>query len=250
MYIYYHCKSSCGARFRAEYVNAEFEKELRKFVPHPAAVELYKQVIKDTYESNVKDGRKERRDILQQMTQVKDRAAKARDLLLASHIDAQDYHTIKTDCEKQMTVLEAKLSDTSQQKGDITDILEKAINNLSNLDKIYKATDVVKKRKMVGIIFPEYMTFNGHMFRTTKLNEAVQLIYSMDKAFQQKENETSGLETNLSHLVIPLGIESWEITKILYLSVERQPSHSIFFSIAKLLSEYQSNKGGFLSQAA
>jgi hypothetical protein len=205
-YYYYHCTSKCGARFRADHVNAQFENELRKFVPHPAAVELYKQVINDSFETSQKDGRKERKDLLEHMTQVKDRTARAMELLLANHIDHHDYYTIKTDGERQMTLLEAKLADMSTPKGDISKVLDKAIDNLAKLNKIYEAASITDKRELVKIIYPDFLTYDGQFFRTTRLNEAVQLIYSMDVAFREKENGTSGVQTDLSHLVIPLGI--------------------------------------------
>src|ERR1700761_73710 len=44
-YYYYHCSSSCRARYRADHINREFVREIKKFVPHPAAVELYKKLI-------------------------------------------------------------------------------------------------------------------------------------------------------------------------------------------------------------
>jgi DNA invertase Pin-like site-specific DNA recombinase len=175
-YYYYHCISKCGARFRADHVNAQFENELRKFVPHPAAIELYKQVIKDSFETSQKDGRKERKDLLEQMKQVKDRTTRAMELLLANHIDAHDYHTIKSDCERQMTLLEAKLADMSQPKGDITKVLDKAINNLTNLTKIFETASITDKRELVKAIYPDCLTYDGQFFRTTRLNEAVQLI--------------------------------------------------------------------------
>lgn len=39
-YYYYHCTGSCGVRFKAELVNNEFVRYLKKFVPRPGVLEI------------------------------------------------------------------------------------------------------------------------------------------------------------------------------------------------------------------
>jgi site-specific DNA recombinase len=76
----------------------------------------------------------------------------------------------------------------------------------------------IKKRQIVGSIFPEKPTFDGENFRTARLNQAVQLIYSMNEAFKEKGNGTSDIFIDLSHLVIPLGLEPRTHTLKVYCS--------------------------------
>jgi hypothetical protein len=76
---------------------------------------------------------------------------------------------------------------------------------------VYQQTDTLSspgcKRQIIGSIFPEKLTFDGQIFRTTRLNEAVQLIYSLDVAFRENKNGTSLDFSNLSHQVNALGLE-------------------------------------------
>ena len=44
-YSYYHCQLGCKFRHRTEEAHEIFERELRKFVPHPAIKELYKVIV-------------------------------------------------------------------------------------------------------------------------------------------------------------------------------------------------------------
>ena len=186
-YYYYHCSSDCGIRFRADRTNAVFLQELKKFVPHPAATSLYKTLIREAYEEMGSSQKENKKALILQVSELNNRITKARELLLAGDIDGSDYKTIKTDCERQIIVLEAKIGSITDQKEDLGPILDKAVDTLTKIDRIYAEANTMKKRELVGSIFQEKLVFDGRNYRTAKLNEAVQLIYSLDVAFRQKK---------------------------------------------------------------
>ena len=217
-YYYYHCSSACGIRYRANYVNGGFERELKKYIPHPAATELYKNIILEAWNAEAKDQKQQKKVLIVQIGELNTRITKGRELLLSDDIDASDFKTIKSECEKQIVTLEARLTAATEQKEDIAPTLSKAVDNLSHLDEIYQTATTIKKRQIVGSIFPEKLTFDGENFRTARLNQAVQLIYSLDEAFRQKENGTSDTLIDLSHLVRPLGLEPRTHTLKVYCS--------------------------------
>jgi site-specific DNA recombinase len=129
-----------------------------------------------------------------------------------------DFKTIKTDCEKQITLLEAKFNVMEEEKADIGPILNNAVDSLAKLDEIYLCSPTIKKRQIIGSIFPEKLIFDGEIFRTTRLNEAVQLIYNLDVAFRENKNGTSLDFSNLSHQVNALGLEPRTHTLKVYCS--------------------------------
>lgn len=47
---------------------------------------------------------------------------------------------------------------------------------------------LVKACAIIGSIYPEKLVFDGFHYRTARLNEAVELIYSMGKGFSENEN--------------------------------------------------------------
>jgi len=47
--------------------------------------------------------------------------------------------------------------------------------------------DVKRKRVIIGSIYPEKLTFGGFRYRTTRVNEAVELIFALDLGFTQNE---------------------------------------------------------------
>ena len=217
-YFYYHCSSSCGVRHRADYTNQQFIREIKKYVPHAAATELYKQVILEAMIIQAKGQRGQKKEMMLKIAELYDRVGKGRTLLLSGDIDGLDFKTIKGECEKQITVLEAKLGSMSEETGDMAPILDKAIKNLTKLDNIWIEATTIKKRQIIGSIFPEKLVFDGENFRTTRVSEAVELIYRLDAAFRENKNGTSDIFIDLSHQVIPLGLEPRTHTLKVYCS--------------------------------
>lgn len=206
-YHYYHCTSQCGARFRATETNDLFLKELNKFIPRAGRPEVYKEVLNEGYKNKTHTQTEDVRKTKLQLEQNESKLAKARDLLLNSDIEASDFRVMKTEYEKSVTVLEARLANLSTSTARINTHLDKAVSNLSNLDKIYEEATIRKKRDIIVSIYPEKMTFDGFDFRTTRMNEVVSLIYGLDAGFREKKNRTNLEKSDLSGLVGPQGFE-------------------------------------------
>jgi len=132
--------------------------------------------------------------------------ARGRKLLLKEEIDAQDFREIKRENEKKIERLEARLMEVSSLSANIEPLLEKAVSNLAHLDELYQDGDTKRKRTIIGSIYPEKLTFDGFQYRTTRVNEAVELIYTLDAGFSQKETGQTKEDFDLSCLVTPSGL--------------------------------------------
>lgn len=64
---------------------------------------------------------------------------------------------------------------------DIRPIAEEAINNLRMLDEFYEKADIEGKRYLLRMLYPEKLTFDGALYRTTSMNQAAELIYLKNK---------------------------------------------------------------------
>ena len=93
-----------------------------------------------------------------------------------------NYRSIKSDYEKKITCLESKLIELSKKSSNIEPLLNKAIATLS-LDDLYEKADNKAKREIIGSIYPEKLVFDGFHYRIARLNEAVELTYSLGKGF-------------------------------------------------------------------
>jgi site-specific DNA recombinase len=93
----------------------------------------------------------------------------ARDLLLLDEIEAGEFRRIKEECNEKITRLEAELNEVMVQNStllDIRPIAEAAIKSLELLDKLYDDATIQGKRYLVGMLYPEKLTFDGVGCRT------------------------------------------------------------------------------------
>lgn len=73
----------------------------------------------------------------------------------------------------------------------IDDCLDLALN----LDKYYDTKNTEEKQKIISSVFPEKLYFQDNEYRTTKLNEDVEILCKTDKGLGQKKG---GKKTELS----------------------------------------------------
>ena len=206
-YYYYHCVSSCGCRFKTENANSLFMREIRKYVPRPGMSSLYVTALKETFNEKTSSQQSERRQLLSQIDELNTRLKNARELVADGKLDVDDYRELKQDCLNKITILEAKLSGAVQTEKGIDGLLKQAVGNLSRLDTLYEEGTIAQKRQIIGSIYPEKLVFDGFQYRTARLNEAVRLIYTLDKGFSEIKNREDNNILCLSGEVASTGIE-------------------------------------------
>ena len=72
---------------------------------------------------------------------------------------------------------------------------------------MYEKSDNETKRDIIGSIFPEKLTFDGMHYRTTRLNQAVELIYKLGEGFSGNKKGQTVKKNDLSNLVTRPGFE-------------------------------------------
>ncbi len=206
-YYYYHCVSPCGCRFRTENANSLFVRELKKYAPNPGMSDIYVITLKESYYEQTRSQQSDRKQIFSQIDELNCRLKNARELVADQKLDPEDYQELKLDCANKITVLEAKLAGSSQAEKSIDGLLNQAISNLCRLDTLYEEGTVTQKRQIIGSIYPEKLVFDGFQYRTTRLNEAVRMIYRLGEGFSETKNRKSNKKLCLSGEVVPTRIE-------------------------------------------
>lgn len=236
LYYYYHCSSVCGTRFKSDRANELFLGELKKYVPCAGMLEVFKLVINEVYTTKTKNKTEELKALKTELEQLNSRVTKARDLLLAGDIDAGDYKDIKAASESRISLLENKIFDLNKGSANIKPLLDKALNSLSRLDTLYEEADTKRKREIIGSMYPEKLTFDGNDYRTSRLNEAVELIYKLGEGFSQNKKGQISKKTDLSLQVGLLGFEPRQTeSKSVVLPLHHNPILlPILFGIAKV----------------
>lgn len=106
-----------------------------------------------------------------------DKVAKARDLYLSDKLDEDDYKEIKSSSKIEIERLEGELAHlVSENKStDIQYKLEKAIEAVSNITKLYRQGDTESKQAIASSIFPNKLEYDGTTFRTLEMDQAKKL---------------------------------------------------------------------------
>jgi hypothetical protein len=88
-------------------------------------------------------------------------------------LDSADYRKIKSDSERQVSILEGKLMELSANTFRIGLLLQKGLYNIAHLSELYQNADIQNKRVIISSMFPENLTFDATQHRTTRLNDAI-----------------------------------------------------------------------------
>jgi site-specific DNA recombinase len=208
-YSYYHCFDGCTCRFRADAVNELFVAELKKYVPRTEMVDLYKQVLIESWNDQTKHLHEDRKQLLKEIKEMEAKLSYIRDLLSSKQLDPSDFREMKTEYTNKLEKLEAKLGACNDEPLSIEPLLNKGIDNLLMLDHIYETGDIEKKREVISSMFPEKMSFDGTSLRTPRVNEAVNYIYMMNNELGRNKNRTNGNNSNLS---CEVGVARFELT--------------------------------------
>jgi site-specific DNA recombinase len=208
-YYYYHCIPKCGFRKSAVKANEIFKDDLKKY-EFPVVIQgILNDIMMVNYKSFASVFENRRRAIALEIEKFNTKLSKARELLLAEKLDADDYREIKEECKRNIDNLEEELSAyVSEQKNhNIKKNLDDALNTLSSLSSLYKDGDIETKRYIIGSIYPEKLFFDGSAYRTPRLNVIAECISLVNKALGDKKNRTNESFSHLSGLVAGTGLE-------------------------------------------
>jgi site-specific DNA recombinase len=197
--VYYHCRSSCGIRYKAEDVNNAFMDELTTLLPRSGYPELFVASITEAYANQHRAIKEESDELIRQIGEANRKIDNARELLLLHELEANEYRKIKEETGSTIARLEMRLNEVNVQKStyvNIKKLSQMAVNVLCEVDKLYDIASIEAKRYLVGILFPEKMMYVEGACRTGKLNRAAELIYLENKELRAKKmGQKSRLKT-------------------------------------------------------
>jgi site-specific DNA recombinase len=206
-YTYYHCKASCGVRFKAELVNKAFVKQLRNLSPKVGMVDLFIEAFIKDFNKKTKTQNAEKTNIISEIDALNKRYQNA----LLKNADGEmaddDFKEVKKLTKGKIEVLERRLNDLASAGTEIKDLVASALKKVANIDRRYENGNVEEKRAIIGSIFPEFLVFDGTQHRTARINSAVALIYQNNNELKHKNNGTNLSFLDLSQSVNCAGFE-------------------------------------------
>jgi site-specific DNA recombinase len=206
-YYYYHCRLGCTFREKAPEVNDIIADEISKYVRPLPFLELYKEVIVSVFKNKTRHQRSDINQLKKELVEANERLNKARNLLIGGDLDPDDYRKIKIETEERINRLEAKLTTGNNSITSVEPLLNKVISHISQLATLYDEGTTERKRKIIGSIFPEKLTYDGIECRTTRINEGLRLMLLFYSKLNGKKKGTNQVFSDLSQDVTTVGFE-------------------------------------------
>jgi site-specific DNA recombinase len=208
-YYYYHCRTPCGHRQKAEVANDFFEDAMMQLQLNEPMKKFVTKLFLDNYKKFVKYPVNQKKKLSDEIDVHSQRLSVARNKLLSGVIDDDDYLQIKAECKEKINDLELLLSkDDSESKiVNIDNLVKEALKSIVNIGKVYKEGEIETKRSIVGSIFPEKIAFDGKQCRTARMNVVAKYIFQSFSTLCDKKNRKNEINFHFSGLVPRAGVE-------------------------------------------
>ena len=157
--------------------------------------EVYKLVLRDELRPKSRTQKEDTKKVQEDLQKANTALANARRLLLTGELEPSGYKTIKAEYEKKIERLDCRIFELSRQADNIDDLVKRAIQSLSQMNELYESSGNEVKRQIIGSMFPEKLVFEGRLYRTTSVNEAVPLIWAMRAGFNGNKKRTDDLKS-------------------------------------------------------
>lgn len=207
LHSYYHCQHGCKERFRADEANELFVKFLSGFEPSEDVKQLYSKILADVFKTNQTERNQEKKSLEEQIESLQKRIHTLNDKYFDGVLDDATYKEAKARYETLKNDLVGKHMALQPEGAALENYLRFASNCISNIGHMFEKADFEGKQLIIGSIFPDNLIFKEKNYRTTKVNEVIKLICSIDKAFQENRNKKVGKIADLSILAPPVGLE-------------------------------------------
>lgn len=210
-YYYYHCIASCGYRQKAEKANEIFEQGLAQFELNEGNKDILKKMVLLNYNQVIKENpRMDKRKIVLEIDKLNEKLSVAREKLLSNVMDDDEYVELKKEYKEKIDKLEEQLArdDTpDSNEMSIQRKLNKALDIVQNISKLYIRGEIETKRTLIGSIFPEKLEFDGTQYRTARINSVIATIFQINNELCNKKNRKSDKNNHFSCVVPSAGIE-------------------------------------------
>lgn len=202
IYHYYHCqrKYGCKNAISANTANHLFEEYLHEFKAKPEALNLFQAILQDTLKTSGFDRENEKKRIQTEIFKIDEGLEKAAMKNLNGTWDDNTFFRIQQKLESEKTALCVKLNHLSNLAPQFSNTTQL----LGSLETFYKDCDITTRKRLIGSIFPDKIYFEKNKYRTTKINEVIDLLFTIDKGLNKN---SPAKNARLSTCAPPAGLE-------------------------------------------
>ena len=192
-YPYYHCM--CSPRHynvRAEKVNNEFVRYVSGLKPREEILNLYNEVLRSIREDDCVSQKGYQKELEDKLLVLEKRKKKLSADYMDDKIDAKTYTDLNQGVDVDIRHLKSLIEGVRTAiRTNLTPKLDYAITLINNVEQYFMDAPIEVKQRLLSLIFPEKVEFDGKTFRTTKINAVFDLINNETKQLRQQKKDAS-----------------------------------------------------------
>lgn len=206
VYHYYHCqrKYGCKNQFSATKANKKFENYLESFQPNKKLLGLYTLILQDVFKTNGIDSDAHQKILKAEISKLTNQLNQAALKNIEGGLNDERYKEVETILENQKMKYQIELINLEKFEPAFKTYVANSTLLLTDLSSYYQNHDTETKKRIVGSIFSEKIIFENEMYRTTKTNEIIELLFNLDKGFKEKSLANIARQSSKA---LPVGLE-------------------------------------------
>jgi DNA invertase Pin-like site-specific DNA recombinase len=207
LYYYYHCTNGCKERFHSTEVNEAFDHKLITYKANENAREFNRAVLMHYLNIDADGNVKRIEQVKAEIQKNKEMINLARKKALNGIWDDEDFKETKQQCQPVIEKLERELAKLSESDSTINEQVEFCTEFFSNLTNYYQSADLILKRQIIGLIYPEKFVFKENAIQTKRTHAAIPLICRTGVSFDGDKNKMPSINGGHSNVVTPSGFK-------------------------------------------
>lgn len=168
-YSYYYCfNPGCKQEKKSilkKKLEDKFRKSLRKLTPLPETIELFKEIVKEEWEKQHTQEKELVTQSEQRLNLLDREKADTIAMRRRRELDESDYLIEMSRIKAEITQITAP-TDPEHNPAQIDALLDSAEEFLTNLEPLFNAYPMVKKRDLAQIVFPQGVVYGNGKYRT------------------------------------------------------------------------------------
>ena len=129
------------------------------------------------------------------------------DKLLDKVISDEVYSKYNLGIDKELAEKRNELLNLNNYQKDLSDYIKYGLKLIQNLETFFNYSDVLIKNKLMSSIFEDKIEFDSKKYRTPKFKEGFEFIYQKINELQELKKEKGDNFSEISRLVLKVGIE-------------------------------------------
>ena len=189
--------------------NDLFKETLKKYEIDSVYIEPLKEQLTMTYNTINNDTEKEGKILEEKKNELETKLKNIRRKHALDELDKSTYDEVKSELESELRNIITNLSLQDKKLSNLNSFIESAINVSQNLSNDWDCDDIIIKRKVQELVFPDGVKIDvsKRQYLTKRENQVLSIIREMKSVSEGQKENGSTFFVEPSSLVAGIGLE-------------------------------------------